>query len=135
MENQAFFLNIAAMSLRFAIIGCGRIAKRHADQIIKLGNLTAVCDIDVEKCNSFAQNYNAKSILLSGGVAANTRLREKFSIYHLPRRQAGLAFSIHAPPVSLCTDNAVYIASCAFFLGNPIHWKEITATPDLSVEI
>ena len=48
------------MSLRFAIIGCGRIAKRHADQIIKLGKLVAVCDIDAEKCNAFATNYDAQ---------------------------------------------------------------------------
>lgn len=48
------------MSLRFAIIGCGRIAKRHADQIIKLGNLAAVCDKNIEKCNSFALNFNTK---------------------------------------------------------------------------
>ena len=48
------------MSLRFAIIGCGRIAKRHAEQIIKLGNLEAVCDTNMEKCNSFALKYNTK---------------------------------------------------------------------------
>ena len=48
------------MNLRFAIIGCGRIAKRHADQIIKIGKLAAVCDIDQEKSNRFAQTYNAK---------------------------------------------------------------------------
>ena len=48
------------MCLRFAIIGCGRIAKRHADPIIKLGKLVAVCDIDTEKCNAFATNYNTQ---------------------------------------------------------------------------
>ena len=48
------------MSLRFAIIGCGRIAKRHADQIIKLGKLVAVCDTNEEKCNEFTTNYNAQ---------------------------------------------------------------------------
>ena len=48
------------MSLRFAIIGCGRIAVRHADQIIKLGTLTAVCDTNIQKSNLFAQKYRAK---------------------------------------------------------------------------
>ena len=47
------------MSLQFAIIGCGRIAKRHAEQIIKTGQLVAVCDINVEKCNAFATNFSA----------------------------------------------------------------------------
>ena len=48
------------MTLRFAIIGCGRIAKRHAEQIIKIGKLEAVCDIDEEKCQEFADLYQAK---------------------------------------------------------------------------
>ena len=48
------------MGLRFAIIGCGRIAKRHADQIIKIGKLVAVCDTDAEKCNEFTTKYNTQ---------------------------------------------------------------------------
>lgn len=47
------------MSVRFAIIGCGRIGRRHADQIIKTGKLVAVCDVKVEKCNDFAASYKA----------------------------------------------------------------------------
>src|SRR5437773_4378432 len=42
---------------KFAIIGCGQIAARHAEQIRKQGELTAVCDIITEKANSFSQNY------------------------------------------------------------------------------
>ena len=44
---------------KFAIIGCGQIAVRHAEQIKKQGELTAVCDIITEKANSFSQNYDA----------------------------------------------------------------------------
>lgn len=51
------------MRLRFAIIGCGRIALRHAEQIVKLGNLVAVCDTDEQKCTLFAKTYNAKPFL------------------------------------------------------------------------
>jgi UDP-N-acetyl-2-amino-2-deoxyglucuronate dehydrogenase len=32
--------------LNFGIIGCGRIAERHAAEMKGLGNLVAVCDID-----------------------------------------------------------------------------------------
>jgi UDP-N-acetyl-2-amino-2-deoxyglucuronate dehydrogenase len=45
---------------KFAIIGCGRIAVRHAENINRVGKLTAVCDIDEEKANSFALKYNAQ---------------------------------------------------------------------------
>ncbi len=33
----------------FGIIGCGRIAQRHAEHIHKRGKLVAVCDIVSEK--------------------------------------------------------------------------------------
>ncbi len=44
--------------LRFSIIGCGRIAERHAIEIIKHGRLSAVCDIVKEKANALAEKYN-----------------------------------------------------------------------------
>jgi predicted dehydrogenase len=45
---------------KFAIIGCGRVAPRHAENILKLGELSAVCDIIQEKAKELATNYNAK---------------------------------------------------------------------------
>jgi N6-L-threonylcarbamoyladenine synthase len=88
----------------------------------------AITDVLVAKTKHAAQKYNAKSILISGGVAANLRLREKFITHDSE-------FAIHVPPVSLCTDNAVYIASYAFFRGTPADWHTITAVPDMSVEV
>jgi predicted dehydrogenase len=49
------------MKIRFAIIGCGRIAKRHAEQITKYGTLAAVCDIIPEKAHELAALYNARA--------------------------------------------------------------------------
>lgn len=46
--------------LRFAIIGCGRIAQRHAEQINRFGQLVAVCDIISGKADALAEKYNAK---------------------------------------------------------------------------
>jgi UDP-N-acetyl-2-amino-2-deoxyglucuronate dehydrogenase len=56
-----FFEYCQYMDTRFAIIGCGRIAKRHAAQIIKQGILVAVCDIMPEKANEMAASYNTKA--------------------------------------------------------------------------
>lgn len=86
----------------------------------------SITDVLVAKTMHAAQKYNAKSILLSGGVAANLRLREKFLT---------AAPSFHAPPVNLCTDNAAYIGSYAFFRGEPADWHTVTAIPDMSVEV
>lgn len=47
------------MEIKFAIIGCGRIAQRHAQHISKNGKLVAVCDIDVRKANDLANEYQA----------------------------------------------------------------------------
>jgi len=49
------------MKPRFAIIGCGRIAKRHAEQIVKQGFLAAVCDIIPEKADEMAELYNTRA--------------------------------------------------------------------------
>lgn len=47
--------------VKFAIIGCGRIAQRHAEHIANNGVLTAVCDIDFKKAEELASKYNAKA--------------------------------------------------------------------------
>jgi len=45
--------------LNFAIMGCGRIAQRHAEHIVKAGALSAVCDIDNSKAKELADKYGA----------------------------------------------------------------------------
>ena len=47
------------MNFYFALVGCGRIGKVHAEQISTIGKLIAVCDIDKEKAIEFAEKYNA----------------------------------------------------------------------------
>ena len=46
---------------KFAIVGCGRIAQRHAEHISHLGKLVAVCDVASEKVNALAGKYGAKA--------------------------------------------------------------------------
>ena len=47
--------------IKFAIIGCGRIAQRHAEHINNQGILSAVCDVDEEKADAMALKYGAKA--------------------------------------------------------------------------
>ncbi len=86
----------------------------------------AITDVLVNKTLSAVEQYDARSILIGGGVASNLRLREKFSASHI---------AFHCPPVALCTDNAAYIGSYAYYRGESIDWKTIEASPDLSVEV
>jgi UDP-N-acetyl-2-amino-2-deoxyglucuronate dehydrogenase len=47
--------------LKFAIIGCGRIAQRHAEHIFSKGKLVGVCDIIAEKADLLASIYQTKA--------------------------------------------------------------------------
>jgi len=47
--------------IKFAIVGCGRIAERHAAHIDKKGELVAVCDIVSEKAKALGDKYNARA--------------------------------------------------------------------------
>jgi N6-L-threonylcarbamoyladenine synthase len=86
----------------------------------------SITDVLVAKTMKAADKYNVSSVLIGGGVSANLRLREKFQQSDLP---------FFAPPVALCTDNASYIGSYAFFRGQPVDWHTIQAVPGLSVEV
>ncbi len=68
---------------------------------------SAVVDVLVTKTVAVAQEYNAKQILLAGGVAANKHLRQTLT-EHSP-------FPVIIPPFILCTDNAAMIAACGYF--------------------
>lgn len=56
--------------LNFAIIGCGRIAQRHAEHIANNGSLVATCDIVASKADELAKTYNAKSYTLVADMLA-----------------------------------------------------------------
>lgn len=45
--------------IRFAIVGCGAIAKRHAEHITNLATLAAVCDTKTERADHFAKTFGA----------------------------------------------------------------------------
>ncbi len=46
--------------IKFALVGCGRIGQRHAQHISNNGLLAAVCDIDSEKAQKLAKEYNCR---------------------------------------------------------------------------
>ena len=50
--------------LKFAIIGCGQIAQRHAEHISKVGLLSAVCDIKIERAWKLQEKYSGDDRVL-----------------------------------------------------------------------
>ena len=69
----------------------------------------AVVDVLVKKTIRAAQEYQVKSINLTGGVAANSRLRHDL-------RKTADEHNMHVfhPSIKLCTDNAAMIAGIAY---------------------
>jgi UDP-N-acetyl-2-amino-2-deoxyglucuronate dehydrogenase len=55
---------------KFAIIGCGSIAERHAEIISKVGRLVAVCDTVAERLEKFETEYQAIGFLRSQDLLA-----------------------------------------------------------------
>ncbi|MEN8171436.1 MAG: tRNA (adenosine(37)-N6)-threonylcarbamoyltransferase complex transferase subunit TsaD [Chloroflexota bacterium] len=67
----------------------------------------AVVDVLVQKTLQAAKNFQAKEIIIAGGVSANMALRNHFA------KESPLP--LHIPPISLCTDNAAMIAAAGCF--------------------
>ena len=73
----------------------------------------AVCDVLTAKAIRACEDTGARVLLLGGGVAANSRLRELAA-----ERCAAAGVELRVPRFELCTDNGVMIAALA---GQVIH--------------
>jgi len=66
----------------------------------------AVADVITKKAVLAATEHNIDHILLGGGVAANSRLRELLTV-----RTAAAGIGLTIPPINLCTDNGAMVAA------------------------
>lgn len=68
----------------------------------------AVTDVLVKKTELASKKYNAKMVILAGGVAANKRLRQKMidTIKDIP---------VNMPSFKYCTDNGAMIAALGYY--------------------
>jgi N6-L-threonylcarbamoyladenine synthase len=90
----------------------------------------AIVDVLVTKTLRAVAQFRPKSLLLAGGVSANRRLREVME-YRI--KTENLPVSFHVPEPILCTDNAAYIATCAYFNQHNVDWKSLDANPELTI--
>jgi N6-L-threonylcarbamoyladenine synthase len=88
----------------------------------------AIVDVQVSKTIRAAKETGVSTVLLGGGVVANTRLRDRIA-------EAGESegLTVRYPPLDLCTDNAAMIASVgsARLLRGERSSLDIAADPNL----
>lgn len=127
-------------SLDFSFSGLKTAVLRETQKIKTLDDQTvadlafatqdAIIDVLVTKTLKAVEQYSAKSLLLGGGVAANTTLTEKFK-YILNTKYQILNTKLFVPTKSLCTDNAAMIAAASIFTSQETSWKDVSADPEL----
>jgi N6-L-threonylcarbamoyladenine synthase len=95
----------------------GRYVREHPDKHphhvadIVAGFQEAVVEVLVYKLIRAARQKGCRRVALAGGVAANSRLRERLS------RDAGTeSMEIHLPSLPLCGDNAAMVAALGYRL-------------------
>jgi N6-L-threonylcarbamoyladenine synthase len=90
----------------------------------------AVVDSLASNLIKAAKEYEVKSVVLSGGVAANQRLREVIA-----ERLKEHSLDLYYPPLELCTDNAAMIGAVAYYqyLDHDFAPLSISADPSLKL--
>ncbi|MFZ2664077.1 MAG: tRNA (adenosine(37)-N6)-threonylcarbamoyltransferase complex transferase subunit TsaD [Patescibacteria group bacterium] len=88
----------------------------------------AAVEVLVKKTIKAAKKFNVKTIMLGGGVSANSYLRDE-----MKKEADKLSVVTQVPSFRLCTDNAVYIASAAYFNNKPMEFKDIEVNPSLGI--
>lgn len=91
-----------------------------------------VLDELIKRVDLALQTYDIRHIVLAGGVAANSRLREKMEQFMKDKKQ-----ELTIPPLYCCTDNAAMIAIAgefAYHLGIRAGY-DLKANPSLDITI
>ena len=86
----------------------------------------AVVDVLIDKTVLASRMYNVRGLALGGGVAANSRLRQR-----LQEVSKEIGIPVYCPSPKLCTDNAAMVAGLAYkqYLKGDISLLDIEAIP------
>ncbi|MGM0411008.1 MAG: tRNA (adenosine(37)-N6)-threonylcarbamoyltransferase complex transferase subunit TsaD [Bacillota bacterium] len=120
--------------LKTAVINYVHNQKQRGEKIdipdIAASFQQAVIDSLVNKVIKAIENYEVKSVVLSGGVAANSELRKELK-EELVKRDIKLYY----PELKLCTDNAAMIGAVAYYQYQKGDFADLSlnADPNLSL--
>lgn len=89
-----------------------------------------IADILITKTLRALKKSGMKTLLVAGGVAANSRLKEKFQQAIL---DLDLNLDFRIPSPKLCTDNPTFVAAAAHYNFKPVPWQQVSTDPSLSL--
>jgi N6-L-threonylcarbamoyladenine synthase len=84
----------------------------------------AITDVLIHKLRQAVRKTGVKSVIIAGGVSANSMLREKARHMALE-----LGASLHIPHPKYCTDNAAMIAVTGWFKANEGMFDDLQLRP------
>nr|WP_041607294.1 tRNA (adenosine(37)-N6)-threonylcarbamoyltransferase complex transferase subunit TsaD [Halanaerobium praevalens] len=90
----------------------------------------AVVDSLVANLIKAVENYEVQSVVLSGGVAANQRLRKVIS-----KKLKSFNLDFYYPPLELCTDNAAMIGAVAYYQYLEKDFAPLSLSADPSLKL
>lgn len=112
---------------RFALIGCGHIAARHLQQIKRVGQLVAVCDIDPEKAKKLVGDslpvFTSLDALLQANLPIDICVIATPNGYHARQAIACLQAGHHVlieKPIAISSVDAKSILSTANTMGKQV---------------
>ena len=112
IEGSAYDMSFSG--LKTAVINLVHGAEQRGEEIDRAGLAASFCkavsDSLVPRTMSAAAELGYNTIVVAGGVAANSRIRRDFAA---AAERAGA--KLYIPPLKLCGDNAAMIASQAYY--------------------
>ncbi len=108
MLNKGYDFSFSG--LKTAVLNYLETNKVASPELVAASFQEAVIDVLVKKTFAAAKAYGVKSVVLGGGVAANSRLRHEVS---LAAQEMGIQSAIPAPIA--CTDNGSMIAAAGAY--------------------
>jgi N6-L-threonylcarbamoyladenine synthase len=88
-----------------------------------------VTEVLIENTLKALEQIDANTVVLGGGVSANSYIREQF----LKLENQGI--KVYTPDIKLCTDNAAMVASAGYynFVSGKTNELDLNAVPNLKL--